>query len=118
LDYACVHLDQAPRGLPIELVRRGAFLGIDPASLDGPQREHVTPVFYENPQRYGCVRIDAPPELRHPELRLTLDHPQDYQVLQRLFEDPRVCAESAVARMLADPELPWINAHCEQRSVR
>jgi len=118
LDYACVHLERAPRGLPIELVRRETFLGVDRGSLDAPQREHVTPVFYENPQRYRCLRIDVPPELRYPELRLTLDHPQDYQVLQRLFEDPRVCAESAVAHMLADPELPWINAHCEQRSVR
>jgi spore coat polysaccharide biosynthesis protein SpsF len=118
LDYACVQLERAPRGLPIELVRRRTFLGVEPASLDAPQREHVTPVFYENPHRYRCLRSDVPPELRHPELRLTLDHSQDYQVLQRLFEDPGVSAESAVARMLADPELPWINAHCEQRSVR
>ena len=118
LDYACVRLERAPRGLPIELVRREAFLGVEPASLDAPQREHVTPVFYENPHRYRCLRIDVPPQLRYPELRLTLDHPQDYQLLQRLFEDPDVSAESAVARMLADPELPWTNAHCEQRSVR
>ncbi len=117
-DYACVHLGRTPRGLPIELVRRETFLTLDPASLDAPQREHVTPVFYENPERYRCVRIDPPVAMQHPELRLTLDYPEDYEVLQHLFEEPGVTAESAVARLLADPELYWINAHCEQRSVR
>jgi len=118
LDYLCYRLDRLPRGLPVELVRRGAFLALDPAALDGPEREHVTLALYESPGRHRCRRLDPPAGLRHPELRLTLDHPEDYALLQRLFEDPDVSAESAVRRMLRDPELPWLNAHCEQRPPR
>ena len=118
LDYACVHLDRAPRGVAVEAVRTATFLALDPAGLDGPQREHVTPVLYEKPERFACLRLDVPGALRHPELRLTIDHPEDYALMQRLFEDPEVSAESAVARLLREPELTDINAHCEQRTVR
>jgi len=119
LDYVCVELDQLPRGLPIELVRRSRFCAIDMASLDGPEREHVTPRFYENPHEYGCLRLAVPDALRHPELRLTLDYDDDYELLLALFaEDPDVTAEQAVARLLRDPELARTNQHCTQRQVR
>jgi spore coat polysaccharide biosynthesis protein SpsF len=118
LDYVCEHLDRLPRGLAIEVVRRDTFLSIPPESLDDPQSEHVTLVLYENPQRYRCLRLTPPAPLRHPELRLTLDYPDDYALLRRLYEEPEVTAESAVARLLADPALRGINAHCDQRALR
>jgi len=118
LDYLCFRLERLPRGLPVELVRRAAFLALDPAALDGPQREHVTLALYEQPARHRCRCLDPPDALRHPELRLTLDYPEDYTLMRLLFEDPDVTAESAVARMLRDPALPWLNARCAQRPAR
>lgn len=119
LDYVSVDPATLPRGLAIELVRRSAFEAIDAASLDGPEREHVTPRFYERPDRYRCRALSAPPALQRPDLRLTLDYPEDYALLQRLFEEgDALTAERAVLRLAGDAYLRTINAGCEQRSVR
>ncbi len=119
LDYVSVDPATLPRGLAIELVRRSAFEAIDAASLDGPEREHVTPRFYEQPGRYRCRVLSAPAALRRPDLRLTLDYPEDYVLLQRLFEEgDALTAERAVLRLAGDAYLRTVNAGCEQRSVR
>ncbi len=119
LDYVSVDHGTLPRGLAIELVRRSAFEAIDASSLDGPEREHVTPRFYEQPGRYRCRALPAPPALRRPDLRLTLDYPEDYALLERLFEEgDDLSAERAVLRLAGDAYLRTLNAACEQRCVR
>jgi spore coat polysaccharide biosynthesis protein SpsF (cytidylyltransferase family) len=119
LDYVALDHATLPRGLAIELVRRSAFEAIDAATLDGPEREHVTPRLYEQPGRYRCRRLRAPAGLGWPDLRLTLDYPEDYALLERLFEEgDDLTAERAVRRLIGDPELRALNAGCEQRCVR
>lgn len=119
LDYVAVDPATLPRGLAIELVRRSAFEAIDATSLDGPEREHVTPRFYERAGRYRCRTLGPTAALRRPDLRLTLDYPEDYALLERLFEEgDDVTAERAVLRLADDPQLRALNAGCEQRRVR
>ncbi len=119
LDLVAVRNEDVTRGLPVELVRRSTFEAIDPATLDGPQREHVTLGLYEDPERYRVRFVEVPAPQHHPELRLTLDHPEDYELLRRLFEDdPEVTGEAAVARLLREPELAAINRTLPQKPVR
>lgn len=119
LDYVCVDPATLPRGLAVELVRRSTFQAIDAESLDAPEREHVTLRLYERAGRYRCRAFEVPAHLRRPELRLTLDYPEDYALLERLFEEgDDLSAERALQRLAAEPELRALNAHCEQRRAR
>jgi len=119
LDLVAVRNEDVTRGLPVELVRRATFEAIDPAGLDGPQREHVTLGLYEDPGRYRVRYVEVPEAQHHPELRLTLDYPEDYELLRRLFDDdPDLTGEAAVARLLRDPELAAINRTQRQKPVR
>jgi spore coat polysaccharide biosynthesis protein SpsF (cytidylyltransferase family) len=119
VDYVSVDHDTLPRGLAIELIRRRVFESIELESLDEPQREHVTLCLYEQPGRYRCHRADTPQALAHPDLRLTLDYREDYDLLQRLFlDDETVTAEKAVERLLSAPQLRRLNASCLHKDPR
>jgi spore coat polysaccharide biosynthesis protein SpsF len=47
-----------PRGHSMELIRSKTFLALDDTELSGSDREHVTPVFYRFPDRYGIVSFE------------------------------------------------------------
>lgn len=50
----------APAGQSVELVRAEAFLSIDPSTLDHYDREHVTSVFYRDPEeRFRIEQVDC-----------------------------------------------------------
>jgi spore coat polysaccharide biosynthesis protein SpsF len=119
LDYICVDDTMLTRGLAIELIRRQTFESIDLASLDGTEREHVTLRLYETPGLYRCHQAAAPVDLAHPNLRLTLDYPEDYRLLRNLILDnDTITAEQALERLICDPQLQHINAGCVQKQPR
>lgn len=43
-----------------------------------PQREHVTPVFYQNPSSFVCLPFTCPFPSPTSNLRLCIDYPEDY----------------------------------------
>jgi spore coat polysaccharide biosynthesis protein SpsF len=47
-----------PRGHSMELIRSKPFLALDDKELSASDREHVTPVFYRFPDRYGIVSFE------------------------------------------------------------
>jgi spore coat polysaccharide biosynthesis protein SpsF len=119
IDYIGATLHEMPLGVAVELVNRRTFEDIDGDGLDSADREHVTLHLYEHAERYRCLRVTSPAELRHPELRLTLDYNEDYRVLREIFEQFREpTAEAAVAHLLSHPELARTNRECVQKPVR
>jgi spore coat polysaccharide biosynthesis protein SpsF len=102
-----------PRGVAPELVRTNAFFELRRKELSAEEREHVTLGLYKRaPER--ALALPVPAHFRHPELRLTLDYPDDYRLLVRLFEqDPSLTAERAVERLLREPGLRALNQHCQ-----
>lgn len=112
IDYLYFADDELPRGVAPELVRRGAFDRVDETTLSAEEREHVTLAFYRTGSRFCAKRLPVPPEWSHPELRLTLDFPEDKALLDELFtSEPDLTAEQAVRRLLAAPELRVLNQH-------
>jgi spore coat polysaccharide biosynthesis protein SpsF len=117
-DYLCFDDAVLPRGISAELVRRAAFEAIDTSTLDAAEREHVTAGLRE---RFGvrALRVPIPPALAHPQLRLTLDYPEDERLLSALWSvDSNISAEQAVAYLLEHPEVSAINQGCQQKPVR
>ncbi len=70
----------AVEGVRTEVLRRAAQLAIDPY-----EREHVTPYVHRRPEEFVVVHPSAPPSLCRPDLRLTVDTPDDLAFMRRVF---------------------------------
>jgi len=94
-----------PVGLDCELMRAEALLGIAESATDPYDREHVTPHFYRNPDRFRLAGHHCAPPLDH--LRITLDTADDYARLVALLDahpelaDPQADVTGIVASYFA-----------------
>jgi len=73
-------------GLFTELIRAETFLAVDSSALTQVEREHVTPHFYRNEDRYTCRWLPVPDELEGLPLRLTVDFPEDREHCRELYD--------------------------------
>lgn len=121
-DYASSHLDgRFPRGLDIEAVRVPVLMRAAREATDPVEREHVTPFVYRRTEEFGCATIVAPDWAQHPEVRFTLDEPDDLRLLRAVvdgvpgaFENP---SEAVVAFLVANPDIAAINADVAHRNI-
>lgn len=73
-----------PRGLDVEVFSRQALLKADQLALLPAEREHVTLTFYRHPELYQLGELAETP--RDLDLRLTVDTPEDFELIQRILE--------------------------------
>ena len=74
-----------PLGANAEIFRLSA---LEAAWRDGREphhREHVDEYVYEHPERFRIERVDAPPELHRPTMRITVDTPEDIERVRRIY---------------------------------
>lgn len=84
-DYSA--FDGAPIGTGVEAVEAEALLAADREAEDPYEREHVCPFLYRRPDRFAIHRPPVPRDLRLPSASVTLDTPEDYRFLTRLFDE-------------------------------
>ncbi|MCB0359518.1 MAG: glycosyltransferase family protein, partial [Bdellovibrionales bacterium] len=86
LDYASnIHPRTFPRGLDVEIV---SFRSLEAAWSETQEtycREHVTPLFYQNPQRFRLGSMKNDVDLS--ALQWSLDTIEDYEPLKQLSEN-------------------------------
>ncbi|MEW5768640.1 MAG: glycosyltransferase family protein [bacterium] len=83
-------------------------------------REHVTSFIHAQPEDFRIEKLQAPPCLRRPELRLTVDTEEDLslmrEIYKRLYRPGEIIDLKEVIKLLdAEPELALINAHIRQK---
>lgn len=83
-------------------------------------REHVSWFFVRNPERFRLLMLPAPPELRWPELRLTLDEMADFELINALFErlyplNPGFSCADMLDCLRRENALQRLNEHVVQR---
>lgn len=83
-------------------------------------REHVTVHIKTNPARYKVLALKAEGEMLAPDLRLTLDTKEDYQVITRVFEalypqNPDFSALDIIHYLRTHPEIAEINSTIVQK---
>jgi spore coat polysaccharide biosynthesis protein SpsF (cytidylyltransferase family) len=101
-----------PHGLDTEVV---AVSALEDASGRGPddyEREHATPFIWRRPDLYPAVHLLGLPDRRH--WRLTVDEPQDYQLIKEIYDDigtsrPMFGLDDLVELFGRRPELLAIN---------
>lgn len=83
-------------------------------------REHVDEYIYENPHLFEIAMVPAMPELCFPELRLTVDTPEDLTLMQQIYQ--QLCQPSEIVKLSEvisllrhDPELKKLNSHVLQK---
>jgi len=67
----------AVEGVTVDSLTRASALASDSAD-----REHVTPWIRRDHDRFTALRVAAPPSLRHPEIRVTVDTNDDLMFMR------------------------------------
>jgi len=82
-DYACYA--GIPVGTGVEAVSAEALLRAEREGRRQAEREHVCPYLYGHPELFRLHRPLALPEWQGPELRLTVDTPEDFRRAENLY---------------------------------
>ncbi len=109
-----------PRGLDTEVFSADAIAAVmAEGSLPG-HFEHVTQYIWRNPDRFRLAGVQG--DADHSGHRWTLDTPEDYALLQRIFDHVAAGGGGApfglhavLELVAAHPEWAEINAHIEQK---
>lgn len=108
-----------PRGLDTEMFTRAALEAAATEARDPAEREHVTVFIYRRPMRFRIAHFTQ--AIDHSHDRWTLDTPEDYALLSRIFEaapDPLALTQDHVLELLdANPAWRALNAHIEQKKT-
>ena len=114
------HIRSYPDGMDVQVFTLKALQKSLKATNDPLDHEHVTLHIRNNPELFPRVHLVAPPDLHWPDLGLTLDEKDDYQLIKNIFEQlyPKnkffSCRE--ILQLLREnPELLQINAHVQRK---
>ena len=87
------------------------------------ERQHVCPYIYKTaPESFRITRVMAPEELHAPDIRATLDTPEDYALLCAIYDDlyklfPAFNSQQLIALIRAKPWLQWFNSRVSHKQV-
>jgi spore coat polysaccharide biosynthesis protein SpsF len=121
IDYLSnVHPRSFPHGLDAEVFTLQALKTAHQNAHQPHEREHVTPYFYQHPQRFHLANLSQ--NVDQSKLRWTLDEPADqhfFEALFRHFENGRqVTTEQVIELLQRHPELGLINVHVQQKPLK
>lgn len=90
-------------------------------SADATEREHVSLFIKRRPHVFR-IEYPKPDPALCSSLRLTLDYPDDYQVLRRVYEElyrpgEMVSCKEVLRWLSSRPEVTQVNEHCRQISA-
>jgi N,N'-diacetyllegionaminate synthase len=117
-DYT--YTDDLPRGTRPEVISVSALRRAHELAEDPLGSEYMTLYFKEHPEVFTLVRWEAPETVRRPHYRLTLDTPEDLELLrlmnEALYREGEIFSLVEAVRLL-DSHSEWaaINAHIEPR---
>jgi spore coat polysaccharide biosynthesis protein SpsF len=110
-----------PRGLVVEMVSFSALEYIYHHGKESRHREHVTYYAYEFPDEFKRTYIQAPKTIQQPQLRITLDTEEDYQlcaaVANHFKKNKLISSQKVVQFLLEHPDIAKLNAHVQQKTV-
>ena len=119
-DYASNSIQRAyPRGLDTEVFTVAALGQSWREAREPHQREHVTPFFYEHPERFRISSIAASRD--YGQYRLTLDTSDDLRLIRAVyasFDNQDTMGWREVVELLERrPELAALNSHVAQKAL-
>jgi spore coat polysaccharide biosynthesis protein SpsF len=112
-----------PAGTEAKVFSLNTLDEVNRLTTDKFDREHVSLYIYEHPERYRLFDVIAPPELRRPELRLTVDTKEDFELVESiykaLYKGGRIFTLKEIIQLLDKNEhLRGVNKEIKQKPVR
>ncbi|MEQ8228971.1 MAG: glycosyltransferase family protein [Rhodospirillales bacterium] len=112
-----------PIGMDTQIYRRTVLEDVASRTQDPVDREHVSAYIYHHPERYSLSNLHAPDDMTDPMLRLTLDTPEDYEVIWRIYEalypaNPDFTLADILALLKRNPDWRAINDQVEHKWLR
>jgi spore coat polysaccharide biosynthesis protein SpsF len=123
VDYASnTPQKRLPRGLDVEVM---SFKALEIAYNNATkpfEREHVTPHFYQNKDKFKTSFLEIPEELTAPDVRITVDTEEDYALLCSVFDylydkKPYFDAKDIIKLFKQKPWLKLINKKVMQKKL-
>lgn len=121
-DYISNVLERTfPRGMDTQVFPVSVLEEVSGFTQDPHDRENVSLFIYEHPEYYklGNVKSDFP----RPELRLTVDTREDYELVSKVYEslypkNPSFNLNDIILFLDQNPEIKALNADIQQKRVR
>jgi spore coat polysaccharide biosynthesis protein SpsF (cytidylyltransferase family) len=108
-----------PPGMEAEAFSVAALVDSDRRCSDAALRAHGTLFLRRNPALYRLRNVEAPPELRRPELELEVDTAEDLPVIEAALTHfagrPRFGLADLIAFLDSRPEIAALNRHVPRR---
>jgi spore coat polysaccharide biosynthesis protein SpsF len=109
-----------PVGFEAQVFPVAVLAEVDRLTRNPVDHEHVSLYIYSHPERYRIHYVEAGPELYHPELEVTLDTPEDYQLIQAIFQEllarnPDFSALDVVELLRMRPELSALTQNVKRK---
>jgi len=117
VDYVSNVLERTyPRGMDTQVFTTDVLADVAARTDDADDHEHVSLYIYSHPEIYSLKNMPGPPELSNPGLGLTLDTPEDFELIRHIFDalypsDPDFDLAAVLALIDSDPRLAELNAH-------
>jgi spore coat polysaccharide biosynthesis protein SpsF len=112
-----------PHGLDTEVLSFDTLEKTYTEATEAFEREHVSPYIYKsNPQMFKITSVEAPPRLRAPDIRITLDTEEDYALLCAVFDylypQNEFFGTEEIIKLFCDkPWLKTINKNVVQKKI-
>ena len=119
VDYVSNCLNRTyPKGMGVEVFPSSILKEAYEEAKEAHDREHVTPFIKNRYSRYRLGDIEHSTDLSH--YRLTVDTPEDMELIRRIFEslyveNPEFTMKDILSKMAANPDWIKINSHVKQR---
>jgi len=112
--------EKYPDGFDMRVYRFHALKQLEEEHKEEEYREHAGYQIRNDPARYKRSLLLAEGDMLWPELRLTLDTAEDYELISAVFDelypkDPDFSADDVVAFLKGRPELVAINSEIKQK---
>jgi spore coat polysaccharide biosynthesis protein SpsF len=123
-DYASNALTERsfPLGLEVRAFTRAALERTIALTNDPIDRVHGSYFIYSNPALFRLAGWQASAEMRWPDLRLTVDEPEDYELVRRVFETlhperPHFTGRDVVTLLRQRPDWVELNSSVRQKTA-
>lgn len=109
-----------PRGMDTEVFSFSVLAEAYHEACLPPHREHVTPFFYCQPDRYTLGSVENTAD--HSKYRWTVDTPEDFKLIKAIIEtvyprNPRFTMQDCLEAYRQHPHWFTINNHVEQKKL-
>ncbi|RPG38420.1 MAG: spore coat biosynthesis protein F [Muricauda sp. TMED12] len=122
-DYAAnIFQSGYPLGMECQVFSTDVLVDAVSRTDDPDDREHVSLYIYRNPERYRIRKVLARKALLAPKYRLTLDTPDDLEVISAVFDtlyplEPEFGLDAILAFLFDNPAVADLNVGVAQKRV-